>query len=184
MPIVAQAPAAGVVANTAITTAQIFPLLVNGVASSTLPAQLMIPGSSRYSGSRLKVFFSGFAAVGGTTPTLNLTLYSGTSLTPGSNTSFWAGSAQTVTTSKTYPFFAEVTLQGDTTSSASTGIQGFGIYKIGDLPATATMTDLSATSLTLAYASEPAANLCCAVTFGVANAANTATLTDFYLYVD
>jgi hypothetical protein len=191
MPIVANALPAAQVANTSITTPQIFPVAVGypPVASSTTPALLTVAGSGRFSGARLKVVGSGWATVGGASPTLAINVYSGTSLTPGSNTSIWASATSAaLTTSKTYPFFFEVTLEGDTysasTSTTPTGIQGFGQVKLGDLPAVPVFNDIAATNIQWNFNTEPVATLCCAVTFGVANAANVAQLNEFYVYVD
>lgn len=180
MPIIAQAPAAAVVNNTGITTAQIFPL----ASSSSAACTLLVPGSNRLNGVRFKVVASGDVTVGGVSPTVNLGLYSGTSLTPGSNSLLTGASAVTVTTSKSYPWFIEVNIIGTNTADGSTQAQGYAVMQIGNTAAPATTALATIAGAAFTFSSEPVANLVLGLTFGVANAANTATMNEFYLYAD
>jgi hypothetical protein len=158
--------------NTAITTAQIFPTVTGGSVALVLP----IPGSGREESDSIEVFACGWATVGGVTPNLNVTMYSGTSLTPGSNTVLAVlGAAQTVTTSASYDWAIWVRLFG----SIKTGkVQGsFQIEIDNTVSAVAALTNpLTAQN----PGSEPFLNLVVGITFGVANAANVAQLSRFY----
>lgn len=168
-----------VVNNTGVTTIQIFPAFVN-LAATTVALSLAVPGSTRFNGKKMLVRAAGFATVGGTSPTLNLVLQSGTSLTSGSNTTLATlGSAQAVTTSASYPWMLEAILEGDSTTGKLQG--AFSIILNNVVSAWAALSN----GLTgLNFATEPVFNLVIGVTFGVANAANTATLTDFSLLAD
>jgi len=124
------------------------------------------------------VFASGWATVGGTTPNLNVTMYSGTSLTPGSNTVLAVlGSAQTVTTTASYDWAIWVKLFG---SSKTGKVQGnFQIEIDNTVSAVAALTN----PLTVqSPANEPFLNIVLGITFGVANAANVAQMNRFYAY--
>lgn len=158
--------------NTAITTAQIFPTVTGGSLALVLP----IPGSSRLESDPIEVVASGWATVGGTTPNLNVTLYSGTSLTPGSDTILGAlGSAQTVTTSASYDWIIRAILFGSTKTGK---IQGSFTVEIDN-----TFTAWASFSNQLtsqSFITEPSLSLVVGITFGVANAANVAQLNRFY----
>lgn len=167
------------------TAATIFPASsYNGtgtVTASTSACTLIIPGSSRFDGQNFFVRASGYATVGATaSPTFNVTLYSGTSLTVGSDTLVKAGAAQNVTISTSFSWTLEARLIGDSTSNT---LNGFFTYLINNLPATqtfATITQLTSQSFT----AEPAFNFVIGGTFGVADASNKAVLTQFYAAAD
>ncbi len=159
------------VSNTAITTAQIFAIYANQAATTT-PVLVTLPGSLRFDGKPFRLRASGWATVGGTSPTLNVTLYEGSSLTPGSNTVLAAlGSAQAVTTAASYPWAIEAVLQGDSKSKI---LQGrFSVTLDNVVSAWAALTN-APTSIDLL--TEGSLQFCVGVTFGVANAANLAQL--------
>lgn len=160
--------------NTAITTAQIFPTATGGTAALVL----LISGSGRFESEYIEIVACGWATVGGVSPTLNVTLYSGTSLTPGSDTILGAlGAGQSVTTGSSYDWMIRARLFG----SVKTGnVQGdFQININNTLSAVAALSNQLTGQNPNA---EPFLNLVVGITFGVANAANVAQLSRFYAF--
>jgi hypothetical protein len=165
--------------STAILT---FPLSSppGGPAVPTQAAVLNIQGSSRMEGKRFIIRASGRATFGTTSsPTLNLGLYSGTSLTSTSNTLVGAlASAASQTISTTVPFSYEAILQGDSTSGIVQGT--FGMMINNTITAAAAITANSSAGLSgVNFASEPALQFVFAVTFGVSDTKNLAVLDEF-----
>lgn len=160
--------------NTGVTTSQIFATVTGGSVALVLP----IPGSGRLESEDIEIFASGWATVGGVTPALNVTCFSGTSLTPGSNTILAAlGSAQTVTTSASYDWALWLSLF----CSSKTGkVQGSFVIEIDNTVSARAAISNQLTSQN--PATEPFLNLVIGVTFTVANAANVAQLNRFYAY--
>jgi hypothetical protein len=165
--------------STAILT---FPLVPPPGASvtPTQAAVLNVQGSSRMEGKRFTIRASGRATFGSTAnPTLNLGLYSGTSLISTNNTLVGAlGSAASQTVSTTVPFSYEATLQGDSTSGIVQGT--FAMMINNTITAASQITANSNAGLTgVNFASEPALQFVFAVTFGVSDAKNLAVLDEF-----
>lgn len=151
------------------TTEKVFPSLL----SALVPASLAIPQSAN--GQILTVKAAGTLFVHGTTPTVNVVLQSGSSLTGASNTTVSTGtSAQALATGANYPWAFEADIQGD---------QASGVVQVvnAKLVVNGTSVSLTNTSLTgIAYNGTGAAyNLVIGVTFGVSDALNTAALQQF-----
>lgn len=173
------------------TTAKIFPGLVGGVPALT-PALLTVPGTSRFEGSEFVIKAAGWASVLGTTPTLNVTLYLGSSLTASSNTALLTlASAVTVTTAAAYPWSLNATFNADTKSGL---IQGRGIILINNPASPAIQTIVNTGISVVNMTQEPPVvtissvvtplQFCLGVTFGVSNASNLAQMDSFYLAAD
>lgn len=90
MPVIAKAPRAAVLSNIS-TTKTAF----KSFSDSTLACIAYAPGSSRFSGKRFRVRASGLASTAVTT-NLTISLQSGVSATPGSNTDIEASTARAV----------------------------------------------------------------------------------------
>lgn len=167
MRIINQVTQLPVTVNANVSTAQIFPQK----GSTLLPSILIVPGSSRFEQKRFVVRASGYII---TAATLNvtLTLYTGTSLTPGSDVSLSASTA-TAQNSATAPFSLEAYLICD---SVSGKLHGTAKFLINDT-VTAEAAVTAGTGFNMA--SEPAINLVLGVTFSVANAGNSAILNEF-----
>lgn len=160
-------PAANLVGNT--TSAQIFPLLVNGLASATLACLIPVPGSFRLEQRQFIVRASGFVT-GGTTTNVTTTLYAGTSLTPGSNTVLQASTARAVN-STSAPWRIEAKLIFDSVSGKLHGTVEHEINNLFDAPAA-----LTNVVTALVGSAEPVFNLCVGITFSASNANNLAGL--------
>lgn len=196
-------PGISLVNNTGITTAQIFPT-ISGVGnisykgvvssgivfSSSAAVVLPVPGSGRYEGRYFCVTASGWLTLGGSSPNAAVTFYSGTSTTPGSDAIMKTSGAQSLSTGASYPWMGTMELEGDSQSGV---IQGIAEFIIGNsLVARAALAGTFPTGLTFSnppnptpsaanVASEPVFSICVGITFGVANAANVAQLTQFVL---
>lgn len=162
--------------NAALTTAQIFPTVIGGTVALVLP----IPGSSRLESDGIFVEATGWATVGGVSPTLNLVLYSGTSVTPGSNTVLATlAAAQALVTNATYDWRLKAQLYGSTKTGKISGKFSIDIdVNIG--AETALTNQLTNQSFVI----EPALSLVFGITFGVANAANVAQLSRAFAYIN
>jgi len=166
------------------TTAKIFAQPANLLA----PFTLAVPSEFLLEGIQFNVKASGWVFVNGTTPTVQFNLYSGTSLTPGSDTAVSAlpGTPATLTTNAFYPFAFTATFQGDSNSGILQGAAKLMLNNV--LTAEAAVTALTGIAFGTAFnAANPAAtqgpavNLVAGITFGVSNAANLAQLNQFCL---
>lgn len=187
--LISQAYVGGVVNNTSSTSVQIFPnpSSLNTVVIPQVegPAILPIPGSGKYNGKYFDVNVAGNVTVGGVSPTVALTLYAGTTLptiaSPG--TSVGALTAASLSTGATYPFMLWARFEGDQTSGILQGT--FATLMNGVWTAFAHTTNLTGVNFietgtpSAPVANDPCVYLTFGLTFGVANAANTATLTQF-----
>lgn len=154
-----------------LTLAKIFPSLLNNLA----PASLAVPVSAN--GQIITVRASGNLFVHGTSPTVNLVLQNGSSLTAASNTTVSTGtSAQALTTGATYPFAAVIDLQGDQTSGIVQVVNAK--FVVDGISVALTNTSLTGVSFN---GSSAALNLVVGITFGVSDALNTASLQEFVL---
>jgi hypothetical protein len=173
-------PVAAAVGGTG-TSAKIFALKNN----SAVAAAIQLPSGGELEGQQFIVRASGKLFVHGTTPTINFLLQNGSSLTSGSNTTISTGtSAQGLTTGATYPFAFEGRLQGDSTSgivqvtSATFYVNGTSV----------SLTNTALTGINLSSGLNPSGtppnnnnvgpslSLLFAITFGVSDALNSATL--------
>jgi len=172
------------------TTAKIFPSLL----SSTAAASLVIPASGEYEGREIVIRAAGKLYVHGTTPTINFVLQSGTSLTAASNTTVATlAAAASLTTAHTYPFAFQAVLQGDSTSGIVQVVEAD--FACNGAVQTVEGTGITATSLTginflaggptgIVLAGNgnggAAINLVFGLTWAVSDAANTASLDQFF----
>lgn len=164
------------VANTGITTAQIFPSPVTPTSAFVLP----VDGGGKLESKLFYAQATGWATVGGVSPTLNVTMFAGTSLTPGSNTILGAaGAGQSVTTGASYDWAIVLEALGSTKSGRLVG--NFQIIIDGNYVIKTTLSNIVTA---LNFGTDPVLNLCVGVTFGVANAANIAQLNRFELVAD
>jgi hypothetical protein len=187
--LISEAYVGGVVNNAAITTAQVFPnpSSLNTVVIPTVegPAILAIPGSNKVNGKYFDVHVAGNVAVGGVTPSVSLILYAGAAIptlaAPGTAVATLA--AATLVTATTYPFYMHARFEGDTASGILQGY--FSTLMNGVFTAYAKTVNLTGIAFgptgtpSNPIANEPALNMCFGLTFGVANAANSAVLTQF-----
>jgi hypothetical protein len=175
--VLSQAYVGGIVNNAAITTNQIFP---NPASLVTQPASqaavLAVPGSGRLNGKYFEVWVSGIIVAAAS---MNVTpiLYSGTSLTPGSNTIIATGTAFATGAAITTNFWCKYFLEGDSTSGFLQGTQSQQVNNVLVAPTATGVTKLTAQNFTTI---DPALNLVFGLTFSVAGA-NSATLTQFLL---
>jgi len=175
------------------TTAKIFPSLLgtgfnNGGGilpqpAGVVPAALIIPGSSIYEGKPITVKASGTLFMHGASPTVNLTLYNGVSMTPGSNTVCLVGASalSSLTTATQYPFALQVTLQGDSISGIVQLYNATSFFN-GTTLGTITLTNLTGVSFvagTSAKTTTAALSLVIGATFGVSDALNECQLMQF-----
>jgi hypothetical protein len=165
---------------------------VSGVTAYLLP----IPGLNKLNGHRLNVILSGNAYVHGSSPTLQLQLLG--SILASSWTVLAQTSAVSLTTANNYDWSLNATLICSNTPSVSTVPGGAGIVTgsfgsliNGTVGAGATLTNnltgvnMNPTTGSPATASGAAAYyLAAALLFGVSDAANLASVTEFYAFTD
>jgi hypothetical protein len=182
-----RAPIAANVGGTG-TTGKIFPVFNN----SAVAAAIQLPSGGELEGQQFIVRASGRLFVHGASPTVNFLLQSGSSLTPGSNTTFVTGaSAQALTTNAWYPYAIEARLQGDSTSgivqvaSASIVVDGNVVS-----PTLTALTGINFSSGytpsgAIPYSQNDGASLkiVLGVVFGVSDALNSAVLNQFAVEV-
>lgn len=179
--VLAKAYVGGIVNNTAITTSQILPLPTSMSttlgAGNLVAATLLVPGSGRLNGQYWWVNVMATFTAGAS---MNVTpiLYSGSSLTPGSNTIIATGTAVATGGVLTADLLFSFIGSG---STASGFLQGQQAQQCNN-----TLVNYTATGVTkltgLNYtANDPVLTLCFGLTFSVANASNTAQLTQFVL---
>lgn len=176
------------------TTAKIFPAAVQAgfiPAAPTVAAVLAVWGGGRFEQISFSATASGAITVGPTAaPTITLSLYSGTSLIPGSNTLIAASAAQAVTLSTSFNYMLYADFIGDSKSGKLTGVFEYilnGVYTAR--AATAILSGVNfnpvgAGGLQIADTGKAALNLVLGVTFGVSDALNTAALAQFVLDAD
>lgn len=155
------------------TTAKVFNQANNSANAFTLVA----PGSYRLEGQQFAIRAGGRLYVHGTSPTVNIVLQSGTSLTSTSNTTIATlGSAQSLTTATNYPWFVEAILQGDSTSG---DVQG--AFRIGINNTISAWAALSNALTSTNFATEPPLQFVVGITFSVSDSANLGVLDQFSL---
>lgn len=194
--LISKAYVGGIVNNTVSTAVQIFPTpaLLNTGTNPALqvqgPAILAAPGGNKLNGQYFKIVACGIVSVGGSTPTVALNLYANiaptvpTLASPG--TSIAALAAATLATSTTYNFRLEAYLEGDSSSGIVGGSFLTSMNNVFVAPA-ALSTKLTAVPFgptgtpPNVLPNDPCLQFVFGLTFGVANAANTATLTQFSL---
>lgn len=185
------------------TTAKIFPAVAASVPVNAAqpvvpgqlvggPAALLIPANGSYEGQLFSVNISGTIVTGTTiSPTINLVIQSGSSLTAASNTTvatFTAAFAAAVSTK--YNFSLSLTLSGDSASGLVCASPKLSEAQINGADQALTLTNLTGVSFLSGAAtgqnpifngnSAPVAiSLVCGVTFGVSDAANSASLMAF-----
>lgn len=158
---------------------------------------LGLPGTSRFNGKQFQVKASGNVTVAGTSPTVQIQLLAAN---PGGNNVVLAqSSAVSVTTSASYPWAVEATLQGDNLSGI---LQGWFTVAINNslnsqAALTNTLTSVnfgtiaasgatngasypSSGYLSINAGDEPAVNFQVAIVFGVSNASNAGNLFEFF----
>jgi len=176
----------------------VFPALVQpnqgvGVASvATIPLGLAVPANGQYEMKRLTVVASGKVFIHGTSPTLLWKMYSGNSMTAGSDgTALLAMSALAgLTTNKTYPWCWQSVFQGDSTSGILQAISST-LWVDNATAGTITLTGMaSGLNLTAngpvsvvpsGYSTTFGLNLIMSLTFGVSDATNKAYCSQFNL---
>jgi hypothetical protein len=177
--VISQAYTGGIVNNTAITTSQIFPLptfMVTPAGQGNLvAATLLVPGSGKLNGKYWEANICATCVAGAS---MNVTpiLYSGSSLTPGSNTIIATGTAIATGGALTFDVMFQFQGQGSTTSGFLQGFQAQEANNTFVAPTATGVTKLTGLNYTT---NDPVLTLCFGLTFSVANAANTATLTQF-----
>jgi hypothetical protein len=179
MPVViSQAYTGGVVNNASIITSQIFPLpasmTTSAGAGNLVTSTLLIPGSGRLSG---RYFQCNICASVVASASMNVTpiLYSGSSLTPGSNTIIATGTAVATGGALTFDVFFAYGGNGSTTSGFLQGYQEQEGNNTYIAPTSVGVTKLTGLNWT---ANDPVLTMCFGLTFSVAGA-NSATLTQF-----
>jgi len=138
-------------------------------------ATITIPGTGQVEQQVLDVAAAGYLTLAGVSPTINVVFQEGSSLTPTSNTTMATlTSAQSLTTSASYPWFFKCQLQSDAVS----GIMQIGSasFYCNGVSGTLTLTDLTSVNLTTTTY-----NFVIGITFGVSNAGNKAALSQFTL---
>lgn len=158
------------------------------------PAAMLIPANGAYEGQPFEVVISGTVTTGTTaSPTINFVLQNGSSLTATSNTTMatlTAPFAASISTS--YDFNLIVLLQGDSKTGKVVANPSLSACQINGANEALTLTALTGISfLTNAStgqnpifngnSSSPALSLVCGVTFGVSDAANSASLMSFFI---
>lgn len=147
-----------------LTTARIFPTVTGGLVAEAL----LIEGNGKHESAQIEFEADGWALCTGASPTLNVTFYNGTSLTPGSNTVLGAlGSGQSVTINVPVDWSIKATLQGSTKT-------GFvqGKYQIFINNVLAAAAALSNKLTGISFVTNPALSLLIGLTFGVADSGN------------
>lgn len=158
------------------------------------PAAMLIPSNGSYEGQPFEVIISGTVTTGTTTtPTINFILQNGSSLTAGSNTTIATLTAPfSASISTSYDFNLIVLLQGDSKTGKVVANPSLSACQINGANEALTLTALTGINfLTNAStgqnpifngnSSSPALSLVCGVTFGVSDAANSASLMSFFI---
>ena len=180
------------------TREKVFPALVypnaglNSVAVSTpAPLSLAIPANGAYEQQRFTVKASGKIFVLGTSPTMLWKMYNGTSMTASSDgTALLTMSALSgLTTNKTYPWAWIADFQGDSSSGILQAISST-LWVDNATAGTITLTGIASGVNLTANASQgvigsgyssAGLNLIMSMTFGVSNASNLCSCSQFVL---
>jgi hypothetical protein len=165
------------------TTIKIFPSLTNAAAPAIL--QLL----EQQDGQVVTLTASGSLFVHGTSPTVNFTLQSGTSLTGTSNTTISAlTTPASLTTNANYPWALKINLQGDHASGIVQVVSSaFTVNGVQTVAASFSNTSLTGVVFSGALASPPVfepevgVNLVLGCTFAVSDALNSASLFEYQL---
>lgn len=158
------------------TTAKIFSL--SGLGVTALILNVDSGGNpGKLEGRTWEIRAAGNLYAHGSSPTANVVLQSGKSLTATSNTSIATlGSAQSVTTATNFPWAVSALVQGTTASGI---LQGkFQIVIDNTLSAAAALSN-ALTGLVFSPGVNPVIQLVAGVTFSVSDALSVATLTEF-----
>lgn len=178
--VIAQGYTGGIVNNTAITTNQIFPLptfmQTSLGAGNLVAATLLVPGSGKING-RYWDLMVGCTVIAGASMNVTPVLYSGSSLTPGSNTIIATGTAIATGGALTFDIAFGFSGNGSTTSGFLQGYQWQEGNNTFVGPTSTGVTKLTGLNWTT---SDPVVTVCFGVTFSVAST-NSATLTQFVL---
>lgn len=169
------------------TAAQIFQGTVNNLASG-VPAVIPVPGSAVLESLPFIVRATGWV-IGGTTTNVTVTLFAGTSLTPGSNTVLAVSTARAVNSASAQwrieakfnlsNLNVATTFANNAPSNTPGTLEGCFEAEINKLyDAWATLTN-PLTGLNTQI--EPVFNLCVGITFSASNAGNLAGMPTFYL---
>lgn len=147
---------------------------LGGASAFVLP----VPGSGKLEGQQYTVRTGGWVYVAGSSPTVQVSLQSGTSLTGASNTTIaaLAATAATLTTANYYPFALAADFQGDSVSGITQGTANLKLNNV--FTSTSAITALTGSKY---IANDPVFNFVTGVTFGVSNSANVAQLNQFSL---
>jgi len=174
--VISQAFSGGVVNSTTLTTNQIFPVpssltLATGASTAAI---LAIPGSARLNGKYFIVTVGGSLVA---SASMNVTpiLYSGTSITPGSNTIIATGTAFATGGAGTFNFVCYYDFQGDNASGFLQGTQSQQFNNVFVAPTATGVTKLTSVNFNTA---DPALSMVFGLTYSVAGA-NTGTLLQF-----
>jgi hypothetical protein len=147
---------------------------LGGASAFVLP----VPGAGKLEGQQYTVRAGGWVYVAGSSPTLQISLQSGTSLTGTSNTNIasLAATAATLTTANYYPWALTADFQGDSVSGVT---QGTAQLKLNNVfTSSAAITSLTGSKY---IANDPVFSFVTGATFGVSNSANVAQLNQFSL---
>lgn len=158
------------------------------------PAAMLIPANGSYEGQPFSLQMSGTVTVGTTaSPTINFVIQNGSSLTASSNTTIATLTAAfSATISTSYDFNVILTLQGDSKTGKLVASPALSAAQINGANEALTLTALSGISFLAnastgqnpifqGNASPIALSLVCGVTFGVSDAANSASLMSFMI---
>lgn len=158
-------PANQVVGNAANT------VIVNPVVP-TLPLQLQIPSLSPLEGQHFEIYASGMVNTG-VSATVAISLYSGTSLTPGQNT-LLASSGVLTAFAGAQNWYMQASAIFDSVSGLLSGTAKFFVAGqfVAEVAFTAGLTGVN-------NRNSPVANFLLSVQFGTANAANRITVQEF-----
>jgi len=164
-----------------------FKIFAQPAATSSV-FQLNVPGEFILEGQQFTIRASGWVYVAGSTPNIQVGLFSGTSLTSSSDTAITElpATAATLTTSNYYPWALEVRLQGDSNSGILQGIANLMLDNV--FTSSSAITALTGISFGNSLgsgvgsgSSTPPVQLAVGINFGVSNAANLAQLAQFSL---
>lgn len=175
--LISNAYVGGVVASATSTSNLIFPIpaSMNVPTNGSGAAVCEVPGSGRLNGRAFSVTIAGYCDAGAS---MNVTpvLYSGTSLTVGSNVVIATGTAFATGGALKFPWVVKYAFQGENISGILQFTQSQQFH--GTYVAPASVTELTGINFNT---TDPTMSLVFGLTFGTANAANTATLLQFDL---
>lgn len=175
--IISEAYVGGLANSTTSTISQIFPLpaSMNSVTTPTATV-LRVPGSGKLNGIQFRIVISVTILA---SASMNVTpiLYSGTSLTPGSNTIIATGTAFATGGAGTFPMRFIFDCEGDTASGFLQGTQSQQANNTFVAPTASGVTKLTGLNFNT---SDPVLSMVFGLTFATAGV-NVGTLTQFSL---